>query len=955
VASPSSPGSAGGGSGAVLCALFFVSGAAALVFETLWFRLTGLAVGNGVWASSIVLGSLMAGLALGNLLAARRGGGLSRPVRAYGLLEMACGLGGLALVLLLPRLGPAVAALLGSLGDRPVLVNLCRLAIVFAGLAVPTTAMGATLPVLVRTLSRDAGFGPALGRLYGWNTLGAVAGAMGSELALIPALGLRGAGLAAAALNVGCGLGALALSRRLDAGAPAAVASAAGPARRPPAALLAAAALCGAAVLGLEVVWFRLLLLYVSAASAAFAVMLGVVLLGIGLGGLAGGRLLRAFPAAYRMVPFAALACGMAVQAAYAAFDGVRAAAGIGFTHRLGDTWLLALALMLPACALSGLLFTLIGRALDPGVAAESAAAGALTVANTAGAACGSLLTGFLLVPRLGVEGSLFVLSLAFGLAAALALPVAGGSVPRRRALAAAGLAFAAAAALFPFGAMARDHLGAVARRFGATGERVVALREGILETIVYMRRDVVGRPVTYRLVTNGFSMSLKGDVNCERYMRSYVYWPLAVHPRPRRALMISFGVGTTATALVESPELESITFVDISKDVLEMSRLGFPPPERSPLDDPRVRVHVEDGRFFLSATRERFDIVTAEPPPLQHAGVVNLYTREYFQLVHDRLAEQGIVTYWLPVYQLDRPSTLAVMRGFCDVFADCSLWSGSGLNWMLVGTRGLRGPVDEAHFRRLWRDGGALGRGLRDVGLETPAHLGATFMADADQLRPLLAGVPPLTDDRPHRLGPDEPGPDDFAFHFGLTDAGAGRGRFQASRFVKATWPAGPAAEAAPLFDARSLYDRFFLAPYGLPRVPIEDLRDALVSSGSPWLPLVLTGSHPREQAAADAAVRDGAAGPAVDYLLGIRALAARDYVAADARFRRVQEREPGFLRILDFRALTACLRGDRATAAALLRDERYASHPDPAERAFWSAMRRDCSETSFDRTSTP
>jgi hypothetical protein len=469
------------------------------------------------------------------------------------------------------------------------------------------------------------------------------------------------------------------------------------------------------------------------------------------------------------------------------------------------------------------------------------------------------------------------------------------------------------------------------------------------------MRRDVLGRPVSYRLVTNGFSMSLKGDVNCERYMRSYVYWPLAAHPRPRRALMISFGVGSTATALVESNELERITFVDISRDVLEMSRLGFPPPEKSPLDDPRVRVHVEDGRFFLSATRDRYDLITAEPPPLQHAGVVNLYTREYFQLVRDRLDEQGIATYWLPVYQVDRPSTLAVIRGFCDVFADCSLWSGSGLNWMLVGTRGLRGPVDEAHFRRLWAGDGATARGLRDVGLETPAHLGATFMADAEQLAPLLAESPPLTDDRPYRLGPEEPDERDFAFHFALTDAAAGRARFEASRLVRSLWPPALIAETLPRFGDRLLYDRFFLAPFGLPRVPFADLRAALVETGSPWLPLVLMGSHPREQAAVEAALRDGATGPAADYLLGVRALAGRDYPGAEARFRRVQEREPGFLRILDFRALAACLGGDRAGAAALLAGERFAHHPDPAERAFWAALRRECGgETSFDRTST-
>ena len=512
-----------------------------------------------------------------------------------------------------------------------------------------------------------------------------------------------------------------------------------------------------------------------------------------------------------------------------------------------------------------------------------------------------------------------------------------------RALLAGAGLSFALAAGLFPFGTMAREHLARVATRWGGAGERVIAIREGVLETILYMRRDVLGEPVVYQLVTNGYSMSLKGDVNCERYMRSYVYWPLAVHPRPRRALMISFGVGTTASALTESPDFESITFVDISKDVLEVSRLGFPSPQRSPLDDPRVRVHVEDGRFFLATTRQRFDVITAEPPPPHNAGIVNLYTREYFALVRDRLDAGGIATYWLPVYQLDKRSTLAVMRGFCDVFADCSLWTGSGLNWMLVGTRGLAEPAGESHFRRLW-DGGAVARGLGDVGLETPGHLGATFMADAPFIATLTSGVPPLTDDHPYRLTTEPPDAESWRFYFDLTDAIQSRVRFEASAYVKSLWPERTFAETSGRFAERALYDRFFLGAYGQPRAAFADLRQSLVATDSRWLPLVLVGSHPREQEAVDRAVGRGQSGPAVDYLLGVRALANREYATADALFARVQAREPGFGRILDFRALALCLGGDEAAASAVLAGPRFQMHPEAAERAFWAWMRESC-----------
>ena len=97
---------------------------------------------------------------------------------------------------------------------------------------------------------------------------------------------------------------------------------------------------------------------------------------------------------------------------------------------------------------------------------------------------------------------------------------------------------------------------------------------------------------------------------------------------------------------------------MDISSDILELSRVVYPEPESNPLHDPRVRSHVGDGRYFLQTTDRRFDLITAEPPPLVVAGAVNLYSREYFRTIRDRLADGGYVTYWLPVNQVPVAAT---------------------------------------------------------------------------------------------------------------------------------------------------------------------------------------------------------------------------------------------------------------------------------------------------------
>ena len=265
------------------------------------------------------------------------------------------------------------------------------------------------------------------------------------------------------------------------------------------------------------------------------------------------------------------------------------------------------------------------------------------------------------------------------------------------------GLALAGTLALFPFGLM-RNHFLRVAASRWPEQSHVVAIREGLLETITYLRKDLWDEPVHYRLLVNGFSMS-SSNVPSRRYMNLFVYLPLALHPAMKRALLISYGVGSTAKALTDTAELTQIDVVDISPDVLEMGRLLFPPPDKHPLDDPRVRIHVEDGRFFLLTTSERYDLITAEPPPPKGAGVVNLYSQEYFQLARERLAEGGMLSYWLPVNQMEPRESKAIIKAFCSVFDDCSLWTGFGYEWVLLGTRDAAGPVSEERFARQWSD----------------------------------------------------------------------------------------------------------------------------------------------------------------------------------------------------------------------------------------------------------
>ena len=290
---------------AVLCGVLFLSGTGALIFETLWLRLSGLAFGNSTWAAALILSSFMAGLALGNALAASSRIRRWRPLHFYVVLELFVAFFGCTIVFGLPVVGDLMRPVWQMLWNyQPTLLGL-RFVVSFLILLVPTTAMGLTLPVIIEDpLLRETEFGRAIGFLYGSNTLGAMLGAILGEAYLIGAFGLYGTSLAAAAAV--CIAAAIALSvARFGAARYVAGFKGTDPAAhskfpltfdasyRPPWRLLFVSFGTGLILLALEVIWFRFLRLYVASSPTAFAIMLAMVLAGIGAGSLVAGAVFR--------------------------------------------------------------------------------------------------------------------------------------------------------------------------------------------------------------------------------------------------------------------------------------------------------------------------------------------------------------------------------------------------------------------------------------------------------------------------------------------------------------------------------------------------------------------------------------------------------------------------------------------------------------------------------------
>jgi len=903
----------------LLYIISFVSGASALVFETLWFRQAGLALGNTVWATSLVLSGFMSGLAVGNALASREQGRVLHPLRIYAVLELLIGISGVALVLVFPGFGPALASSLRAWMDQPWALNLFRLVIAFMLLLIPSSAMGMTLPLLAKILStRDRNFGHVLGRLYGWNTLGAVSGAILPEMYLLSRFGVKEMALVAGLLNVFVAAAALWLSARFrEQPAPVETANPSRVFGSPGRRWLVAVFLSGFCLLALEVVWFRFLLFFIQGHSVSFALILGVVLAGIAVGGLIASRWLRLRPEAYRHSTSVAFTAGLMVMTEYANFFlGVRDLSG-PVIDPAQVLWVCTLLMFLPSL-LSGILFVLAGAALRTILPSETEAAGLLTLSNTAGAALGSLVAGFLLLPFLGIEKSFFLTSLLYGVVGAVLFVE---SPPPRQAAMAVAASLLIGLFFFPFGSMNSRYLSIMIGWHLRPGEgKVTAIREGLLETVVYLEHRWLDHPLYYRMLTNSYSMS-GTSYQARRYMKLFVYWPVAVHPDLRKALLISYGVGNTAKALTDTKGIETIDVVDLSRGILEMNGNVYPSETDQPLRDHRVRVHVEDGRFFLQTTNQRYDLITGEPPPPGVKGVVNLFSREYFRFLRDRLAEGGIVTYWFPLHSLSEVSAKSVIRAFCEVFEDCSLWNGAGTDLMLAGTRNARGPASEEQFTRQWNDP-VVGPEMRALGFEKPEQLGALFIGDAEYLLALTRDSRPVTDNFPKRIiTPSRSvGEKDLMFR-SLTDVTASRERFSRSDFIRKLWPKRILLASMSYFEVQGILNEFLYGEETNSDNAIGKVHYLLTRTSLRAPTLWLLGSSPDTQRIVEEMDEGQRSRPDVQFHAGLRQLSERDYAAAAESLRRAEDFPDLQGEAYRYRVYALYMAGDRIQAQQVAR----------------------------------
>jgi len=641
---------------------------------------------------STVLSIFLLGLACGALVAGRAADRSARPWRLLALVELFLGVWCLlSLPIFQAGRNLFLAIFPGDLAPASALV--AKFVVVLLCMIVPTLAIGAVFPLAVRLYGRDlGGVGHDLSLVYGLDTLGAAVGALLAGFVLVPELGLAASTWLLGSGAVVLGLALLLLKDNKDTkdskdrhGQRERETAADGGSAVRLWAMLGTFFLSGGAALLLETGWNRFFSLLNGTHVYSTSSVLAGFLTGIGLGSLLMTRWIDRI-----RNPFAAVAVlygvvavsGMLVfrvewpftRAYFAIFTHTQGY----YTFQLGVCLVIATIVLLATLAM-GANFPLVARLATRAGAERGTSAGRVFFANTLGAVLGALLAEFVLLPLWGFSGLMLATLAIYAVAAVVFLGLAQG--PRRLVFAAACAVLLAAALLLsplvrPF-AMPYHALYYHGLRAGSLGAylqekrelRLIDERQGFYGqvAVVQLGRDLL-------LKHNG-KTDASTALHDNRTQLLLGHLPLLFHPRPRRVLAIGLGGGFTLRAAIHHPEPERITAVEIDPQVVAAARRHFAAFNDRALDEPRVRLVINDGRNFIDGTRERFDVITSEPPNIWVAGVSGLFTQEFYRSAAAHLAAGGILCQWVPLYEMKREDFRTMLHTLTSVFPEVAFW----------------------------------------------------------------------------------------------------------------------------------------------------------------------------------------------------------------------------------------------------------------------------------------
>ncbi|WP_242344651.1 fused MFS/spermidine synthase [Anaeromyxobacter terrae] len=728
----------------VVSAIFFVSGAAGLIYQVVWSRMLSDVFGVSIHAITAVLATYLGGLALGGWALGPVADRNRDALRVYGWLELgiaAAALAGNGAIRLLDPVHAWAAARLAPASPTLLLLRILLAAVVVLP---PTLLMGATLPAITRALVQRIGnLGRGLSLLYGLNTAGAVVGSVAAGFMLIRALGVHGTLWIAVAVNCAAGVAALAVAavRRRGAGTEpsgAAAPQAAAPPVAAPAGtdrgLLVVMMLSGIASLCLEVIWTRMLSVLVGTSTYAFVTMLSTFLVGIALGSLIARGFVDRLRNPRRTLGWIQVAIAASTLATipltrWVLEYGKRwfADGEPGWTTALSGRFLLSFLIMIVPTTLIGTTLPIAAVIWARSVDTLGRRLGQLYGANTLGNVAGAAIGGFVVLPLLGMQKGIALVATfnLFGAGWGLAHEVKR-SPWRTRLLRVAPVAACLCSSVVLLWAWHPEPLPASG---GDALDPVLFYQEGPVSTVKVFRRARDGRQLV--MAVDGITIG-QSSAGVDKKQQVLAHLPFMLSRKtPEHVLSIGLGTGILVGEVARHPGVANVECVELSPSVIEAAR-EFAPWNGGALERQSIRVVNDDGVNYLKRSAARYDAIISDGKSRSgHAGNALFYSSDYYRSALDHLAADGTMIQWVPL-DVEPDDLKTIVRTFTSVFPHAYMWLGEGSSF-LVGTKQAL-TLDMAHVQRVLDAPET--EDLRRYGWRRATDVASLLVADTGSLR---------------------------------------------------------------------------------------------------------------------------------------------------------------------------------------------------------------------------
>ena len=774
--------------------IFIFSGASGLIYQVIWMRQLTLIFGSTVFATSTVLTAFMAGLALGSFYFGRKiDEDDQSPLRMYALLE--AGIGAFCLVwpLILSVLGALYVLIHRNVTSEFYTLSLIRFVLTCAVILIPSTLMGGTLPVLTRFfVKRLEQLGTNIGVLYALNTFGAVIGTVAAGFFLLEAFGIRwtlGIGIA---INFAVAAIALVLAPRVsepeegssqqeDLVEDTEILQSENTDHRQLKTdnhlVLLAIGISGFCALAYEVLWTRIMVFFLGSTTYAFATMLAAFLFGIALGSIVFARWVDRIKQPVAVFGVVQLGIGLFALILMPAFEELygmtRAFQSTFGSSRFWAFFSCFLVMCLPTF-LMGASFPLVTKIYTGSARQLGRSIGNVYAVNTVGSILGAFCAGFILIPLLGIRPSI-VLTVALNTGIGLWLSVVGYRLSFKRGadenvlaatdplpttesersertdnrqlfLQGIGIGMpilnAGLAVILLFTLNQPLFLKSAIFKTQRPGDTLVAYNEEVDATVTTLKDD----EGVYRLYvdTNQAADASRWDSPSHRVI---AHLPLLLHPRPKRALVVGFGMGLTSYSITQHGV--GVDAIELSKGVISAAQQHFTHVNGNVFESPRFDYKINDGRNHILMTKTKYDMIsTGIIHPLVSAGSSNIYTADFYRLCRRILSEDGIMCQWVPLHRLPETHYKMIVRTFIEVFPQTTLWYKYTPDFViLIGTQEpLR--IDYKNFIARAQIA-SIREGLAADDLDGMSLLDS-FMMGPERVRKYVGAGPVHTDNRP-------------------------------------------------------------------------------------------------------------------------------------------------------------------------------------------------------------